>query len=144
MDIANKRVYTHIMLSPCYCTRLRAASRRIAAVYDAALEPLGINVAQFSLLRMIERRRPVSLTELARAADLDRSTMGRNVRVLERLELVRLGRGDDQREAVVALSAKGASLLAEAAPLWEASQQLIEARLGAARINALDDILRTI
>lgn len=138
------RVYTRFMLSPCYCTRLRAASRRIAAIYDAALEPLGINVAQFSLLRMIERRQPVSLTDLGRLAELDRSTMGRNVRVLERMGLAEVGRGEDQRESVVRLTVAGADLLARAAPLWEASQRAIEDRLGPERIEALDELLQAV
>ncbi|MFK8250083.1 MarR family winged helix-turn-helix transcriptional regulator [Ancylobacter terrae] len=132
------------MLSPCYCTRLRAAGRRIAAIYDAALEPLGINVAQFALLRMIERRQKVSLTELGRVAELDRSTMGRNVRVLERLGLAAAGRGEDQRESVVTLTAAGAELLIRAAPLWEACQRTVEARLGPERIEALDELLQAV
>jgi hypothetical protein len=41
--------------------------------------PLGINIAQYSLLRMIQRRQAVSLTELGGIAELDRSTVGRNM-----------------------------------------------------------------
>ena len=88
----------------CYCSSLRAAARKTTALYDSALAPVGINVAQFALLRRIERAQPVSLTELGRLADLDRSTVGRNVKVLERLGLVRLASAEDQREAPVTLT----------------------------------------
>ena len=51
------RVYTR-MASVCYCSSLRAAARKTTALYDAALAPVGINVAQFGLLRRIERAQP--------------------------------------------------------------------------------------
>ena len=116
------------------------ATRKVAARYDAALEPTGINVAQFAMLRTIERRQPVSLTDLGRALDLDRSTMGRNIRVVEKLGLVTTGRGEDQRESVVRLTDHGAAVLREAVPLWEDCQKDIEARIGAERLRALADI----
>lgn len=124
---------------------LRSATRRIGSVYDRALAPLGINIAQFSLLRTIERRQPVSLTELARIVELDRSTIGRNVRVLERLGLVAMKQGeDDHREAAVQLTARGVEILEEAGPLWEGCQRKIETQLGPVKVIALQDILRSI
>jgi DNA-binding MarR family transcriptional regulator len=79
------------MTSPCYCSLLRTATRKVGAVYDNALAPLGINIAQYSLLRLVEHCQPVSFTELGRIAELDRSTVGRNVRVLERMGCSRRG-----------------------------------------------------
>jgi len=76
------------MSNPCFCILLRQAARKSSSVYDKALAPLGINVAQFSLLRKIARAQSISLTELARLADLDRSTMGRNAKVLQRMDLI--------------------------------------------------------
>lgn len=140
----DKRVYTRKM-SRCYCSLLRAATRRIGSVYDDALAPLGVNVAQYSLLRLIERLQPISFTELGRVAELDRSTVGRNVRVLERIGLVETGRGeDDQREAVVRLVALGCQVLEQAAPLWDECQREIETRLGPVKVKALREILNAI
>jgi DNA-binding MarR family transcriptional regulator len=116
--------------SPCYCTVLKAASRRLAALYDEALEPVGINIAQFSLLRRIRRAETVTLTELGRLAELDRSTIGRNVRVLERMGLVAMARGEDHREAVVSLAPAGHKALDDGEPLWDGVQDSIEARIG--------------
>ena len=132
-------------MASCYCSLLRAATRKIGSVYDDVLAPLGVNIAQYSLLRMIQRLQPVSLTALGRNAELDRSTVGRNVRVLERMGLVEMGRGeDDHREAVVSLAVRGAQVLDEAAPLWEECQREIETRLGPVKVTALQDILRSI
>jgi DNA-binding MarR family transcriptional regulator len=121
----------------CYCASLRVAARKATARYDAALETVGITVAQFSLLRRIERAEPVSLTELGRLAELDRSTVGRNVRVLAGLGLVRLEAAEDQREAAVSLAAAGAAALLHATPLWEKAQHDIETLLGAEGAGAL-------
>ncbi len=139
------RVYTRTMSSPCYCTLLRKATRRLGAAYDEVLAPFGVNIAQFSLLRMIMRNGPISLTELGKIAELDRSTVGRNVRVIERMGLVKTGRGaDDQREAVVTLTPHGKQVHEEATPLWEECQRGIEDRLGRDKIHALQDIVSAI
>jgi DNA-binding MarR family transcriptional regulator len=121
---------------------LKAASRRLAALYDEALEPIGVNIAQFSLLRRIRRAETVTLTELGRLAELDRSTVGRNVRVLERTGLVALARGEDQREAVVSLTPAGHKALDEGGPRWDGVQDAIEARLGSAGVMELCAALR--
>lgn len=130
------------MAPQCFCTSLRNATRRVAALYDEALEPVGVNIAQFALLRAVARGEPVALTELGRRTELDRSTVGRNVRVLERQGLVTLSRGaEDQREASVSLSEGGRCALESGAPLWEGVQTKIEARLGAGGASALRDAL---
>ncbi|WP_183450704.1 MarR family winged helix-turn-helix transcriptional regulator [Microvirga lupini] len=125
------------MMSQCYCTSLRNAARRVTALYDEAIAPVGVNIAQFALLRSIARGEPVALTELAKRTDLDRSTVGRNIRVLEQMGLVAMSRGKDQREVSVSLLDRGRRTLDEGAPLWDAVQARIEARMGTAAAHAL-------
>jgi DNA-binding MarR family transcriptional regulator len=125
---------------PCICIAVRKASRRLTARYDEALAPVGINLAQFSLLRSINRHGPVSLTRLGELTELDRSTLGRNVRVLERMNLCAPAVADDKREAAVALSDDGRRVLAAATPLWSAIQSELRTRIGsdgAAQLEAL-------
>lgn len=114
----------------CYCSLLRKASRRLSARYDEALAQLGINISQFSLLRNIAREQPISLTDLGVIMELDRSTIGRNTKVLERMGLVTSVVGKDQREALLSLSARGAGLLEEAMPIWENVQFELDDRVG--------------
>lgn len=111
------------------------------AFYDEAIAPVGVNISQFSLMRTIRRAEPVTLTELGRLTELDRSTMGRNVRVLEKMKLVRLSRGEDQREAVVTISAAGQKVLDDGAPLWDGAQQALDERLGADTMRTLHKLL---
>jgi DNA-binding MarR family transcriptional regulator len=118
------------MAGKCYCISLRKAERRVTSVYDDALKPVGVNVAQFGLMRTIEREAPISLSRIGRLAELDRSTVGRNVKVLERRGLVKTLHGEDQREAVAVLTARGKNVLIDGAPLWDEAQATIEKALG--------------
>ncbi len=125
----------------CHCILLRKASRKVSSYYDEALAPLGVNIGQFSLLRNINRLAPISLTDLSVQVELDRSTVGRNTKVLERMGLVAIGHGEDQREAMLTVAPKGAAILKEGAPLWDGVQDEIEARLGAEKTRQLQELL---
>jgi DNA-binding MarR family transcriptional regulator len=125
------------MKSICYCVAVRTAARKTTALYDSILEPAGVTLAQFSLLRKIERAGTVSLTKLGQQTELDRSTIGRNVKALKRIRLVRLGQATDQREAAVRITRAGEEALRRAAPLWEEAQRRVEAMLGAAGAEQL-------
>lgn len=126
------------MATRCYCTALRTVTRKVTALYDEALAPLGIGVAQFAILRTLQRVGPVSATALGELVDLDRSTVSRNIRVLERLKLVRLERSEtDQRSRAIALTAKGTRALDDGAPLWDQAQDVLRARIGASAADTL-------
>lgn len=136
------RVYTRIMSDyPCICVSLRKASRKLTARYDEALAPAGINLAQFSLLRNVDRHGPVSLTGLSQITELDRSTLGRNVRVLERMGLCVTAPSADKREASIALSAEGKRTLDGAVPLWQTAQDTIHGKIGAQGAAQLEALL---
>ena len=133
------------MTAPCYCAVLRGAARKVTAMYDEALAPVGVTLAQFRLLRLIERApQPLSLTELGRLAELDRSTVGRNVRLLQRQGLVRTAPGGDQREATVRLEEAGCSALRLAVPLWSGAQHRIETVLGTDAARQLHTLLQSL
>jgi DNA-binding MarR family transcriptional regulator len=128
-------------MAPCYCIVLRKASRRLTSIYDEALQPFGINLAQYSLLKNVVRNAPVSLTELGRLLDLDRSTVGRNARVMVRMGLLAMGPGEDQREQALSPTGRGRELFARAVPVWERVQEDIEAKLGPQKAEQLQSLL---
>ena len=117
----------------CLCTNLRRAARGASKHYDGALEGFGINVAQYSLLSNLKRLEQPSSSSLAEAMGLDRSTLGRNLLVLEGVGLVKLSGGADQRNRLVCLTETGNERLAAALPAWEAAQQRLMDRLGEER-----------
>jgi DNA-binding MarR family transcriptional regulator len=130
--------------SQCFCTVLRETTRRLTVIYDETLADVGVNVAQFNLLRRLERSGPLSMTEFARITDLDRTTIARNVKVIERKGLVALEAGEDRRESVVSLTKSGRKILTRGLPLWEKAQSIVEAKLGRAGAGNLRSTLRTL
>ncbi|MDD2090784.1 MarR family winged helix-turn-helix transcriptional regulator [Pseudomonas guariconensis] len=130
-----------MLTSECICTHLRRAARGVSRHYDEALAGFGVNVAQFSLLRHLQRLDRPSITTLAEAMGLDRSTLGRNLRVLEAEGLVKLSDGDDQRNRLVLLSATGEALLRAAHPAWEQAQRKLIERLGEGQRDVLIGLL---
>jgi DNA-binding MarR family transcriptional regulator len=125
------------MKTLCYCAAVRTAARKTTALYDSILEPAGVTLAQYSLMRRIERAGTVSLTRLGQLAELDRSTVGRNVKALEQLGLVRTAPTEDRREAAARLAPAGEEALRRAAPLWAEAQRRVEVKLGAGGADAL-------
>jgi DNA-binding MarR family transcriptional regulator len=118
----------------CTCGSLRKASRRVSQFYDTALAPAGLKSTQFSILSEVERGSiagPVTMCELATAMVMDRSTLGHNLRPLERDDLVVLRQArHDRRKRYVELTAKGKSLLARARQLWRRAEDRFERIFG--------------
>jgi DNA-binding MarR family transcriptional regulator len=96
-------------------------------LYDTALAPAGLTVAQFSLMRSINRLAEPNIAALAAATGLDRSTLGRNLRLLVAAGLVRLEEGSDRRKRMVGVTEEGEQVLAKAVPLWaDAQAQIVD------------------
>lgn len=114
----------------CYCANVRRAALALTARYDEALAPHGLKVTQFSLLYAVKRHGTPNLTALAAATGLDRSTLGRNLRVLEGLGLVSLSPGDDQRDRAVALTEEGRERLRAATRAWGRLQDALSGAMG--------------
>ncbi|GGU78712.1 transcriptional regulator [Pseudomonas laurentiana] len=131
-----------MLTSQCLCTHLRRAARGVSRRYDEALEGFGINVAQFSLLRHLQRLDRPSISSLAEAMGLDRSTLGRNLRVLEADGLVALAEGDDLRNRLVLLTEQGKARLSAAEPAWEQAQLKMVTALGEAQRDELVRLLK--
>jgi DNA-binding MarR family transcriptional regulator len=132
----------------CTCGSLRKASRRVSQFYDTALAPVGIKATQFSILSEVERGSiagPVVMSELASAMVMDRSTLGHNLRPLERDDLVVLRQArQDRRKRYVELTAKGKSLLPRAHRLWRDAENRFERIFGKAPAAELRAVLMNI
>jgi DNA-binding MarR family transcriptional regulator len=128
----------------CNCTALRKASRRVSQMYDAALAPAGLKATQLAILYEIGQRAhdPPTMRELADAMVMDRSTLGQNLRPLERDRLVDWGPSDaDRRRKLVVLTEKGRAKQMQASSLWRAVQERFESTVGAAEAAHLRGIL---
>jgi DNA-binding MarR family transcriptional regulator len=120
------------IFSPCHCAILRKASRHISQAYDLALAPVGIKTTQFSLLAAIHHGgEPLTISELAKVMVMDRSTLGHNLRPLERNGLITIEAGqDDTRRRRIRLTSKGRVKLKKTAVLWKKMQARFESAVG--------------
>jgi DNA-binding MarR family transcriptional regulator len=121
----------------CACFNLRRATRAVTQLYDEFLRPSGLRGTQFSLLTVIRLTGTASITDLAHAAVMDRTTLTRNLRPLVEEGLIRIREGDDARVRKVTLTAAGRARLAAAQPYWEEAQTHITKTLGRARLDRL-------
>jgi DNA-binding MarR family transcriptional regulator len=126
--------------SPCNATALRKASRRLTQLYDAALEPTGLRSTQIAILVELADwlTDPPTLAELADALAIDRSSLGHNLRPLEREGWVVLGASAvDGRRRHIALTAKGKAKWREGVRLWRIAQERFEHVFGRSEAAAL-------
>ena len=137
MSTASKPTFR---FSPCNATALRMASRRLTQLYDAALEPCGLRSTQLAILSELAHwsTDPPTLAELADALAIDRSSLGHNLRPLEREGLVVLGESAvDGRRRHIALTSQGKAKWREAVRLWRVAQERFEHVFGRSEAAAL-------
>lgn len=130
--------------STCLCIDLRTAAQQLTQVYDDVMAPSGITVTQFSQLHLISKLAGPTLKELAAASQLERSTLGRNIRVLEKQDLVQMKVGQDARTRTIHLTRKGQAAFKRAVPLWKKVQSELLKRIGTSGRNQLDGMLDTL
>jgi DNA-binding MarR family transcriptional regulator len=124
-------------LLKCTCLNLRKATRAITQMYDEFLRPSGLRSTQFSLLMLVRGAKRIRITDLAEEAVMDRTTLKRNLELLERDGLVRIEAGEDARVREVSLTPMAGQRLAAALPLWERAQEHVTSQLGENRVNRL-------
>lgn len=125
----------------CNCFAIRRAARHVSQLYDQHLAPSGLRTTQFSVLVRLARGGPLAIGKLAAAMTMDRTTMGRALRPLEREGLVEIGPGCDGRTRGLTLTEAGRARLKAAAPLWRDAQADFETRYGPAEAAALREAL---
>ncbi|MEA2241409.1 MAG: hypothetical protein QOD24_965 [Solirubrobacteraceae bacterium] len=126
----------------CACNQLRRATRGITQLYEAEMAPGGLKVTQLPILVALRSEGDLSVTRLAGALSLDRTTLTRNLSVLEQRGLIRTEENDgDARVRMVSITPEGADVLASALVCWEDVQNVVEERFGSERLRALYDEL---
>ena len=129
----------------CACFNLRKAARAVTQRYDDHLRPTGLRITQFSLLTVLAVMGTATITELANQAVMDRTTLKRNLELLEEQGLVRIRPGEDARVREVTLTPSAHQRLAEAFPYWRAAQREMISDLGESRFQGmLTDLASTV
>jgi len=125
----------------CTCSRLRKLTRRITQHYDAHLAPAGLRVTQYSLLANLCRGGPATMSKLAVAMAMDRTTLTRNLKPLADADLVAVTPGDDARARIVSATGRGRRAWQGARELWREAQDEVNRALGPEQVAALHDLL---
>ena len=102
--------------------RVRKAARVVANHYDKHLKPAGLKGTQFTLLNTIFLNPATNIGQLADILGLDRTTLNRNLKPLERQGLIRSGSGKDPRTRTLKLTNEGTKILQNALPYWLEAQ----------------------
>jgi len=121
----------------CACFRVRHAARAVTRAYDEALRPVGLRATQFSILAALESLGDISITDLAAGLGMDRTTLSRNLRPLERQGLVALASARGAGTRAIRTTPAGRTRFAEAVPHWRTVQTKAVDALGEARWRSL-------
>lgn len=105
-------------LSDCLILNTVAAARALLRRHDARLRRFGVTVQQFALLAAVRFYPGESVAGLAQRAFLDRTSLTRNLDLLERKGLVRRVAGAG-KVRLCELTAEGGALLDAIRPEWE-------------------------
>jgi len=89
------------------------------------------------VLTATKLRGPVTLTKLAELTVTERTTLTRNLTILEKKGFILIEPGSDRREHQVTITGQGQVVLMAAIPLWEKAQSHIEKGLGENRMGSL-------
>ncbi len=119
-----------LMIDECLARRVLLLTRTISGIYNEALRPLGLTVAQLNLLVVVAKCGSVSPGEAAERLNMDKSTMSRNVRLMEDHDWLSVSPGPSGRSRSLTIESKGRKLIEKALPLWQGAQERAEELLG--------------
>ena len=130
----------------CNCFAVRSAARHVSQFYDRFLAPTGLRTTQFSVLATkLNRKGPLTINELAKDMVMDRTTLGRNVRPLERDGLIAIEAArSDRRAKKLRLTNAGEKRLRAAIKTWSRAQARFEMTFGARRAAELRRLMRAV
>ena len=118
-------------LCACNCFAVRQAARHVTKLYESYLAEAHLTSAQFSILGALGEEGAMTMAELASALVMDRTTLLRAMKPLQREDLLKSSAGKaDPRQLVISLSSAGLRRLKEALPLWSKAQEVFESEIG--------------
>jgi len=103
-----------------------------------------LEIPQFGLLSMLDGRPGCPQAALARALNLDKTTLSRNLKLMEKNGWIARAESDDLRERGYHLTPPGKKLLQAARPGWKRAQARFRAAMGDGRWDAMWGVLEEI
>lgn len=122
---------TFLQTTRCLCLAARRASRTITRRFDQALRGHDLRATQFTLLSALALAGPTTIGALADLLAADRTTITRNLALVEKRGLASVRADEvDARSRIAAITPEGKALLQKAMPTWRKVQDELTASLG--------------
>jgi DNA-binding MarR family transcriptional regulator len=91
---------------------------------------VGLEGTQYTVLAHVYISGPITLTKLADLMSVDRTTLGRNLKPLEKKGFISIKVGDDRRAKLISITDHGNQVLSRAHPIWKETHDQIKKLLG--------------
>ena len=121
----------------CTCFNVRRVSRVITQFFDEEVRRRGIRPTQTPILRALQARTGWGMADLSEWLGMERTTLLRNLRPLQRDGLVRAKGGGRGGHVELEITAKGRAILAKILPAWRSAQDKVVATLGEERWSTI-------
>ncbi|HEY5209485.1 MAG TPA: MarR family winged helix-turn-helix transcriptional regulator [Stellaceae bacterium] len=121
----------------CVCAGVRRAARALTQHYQRHMRGTGLRDTQFSTLAVLAGGGAMPVGRLARRLGVERTTLTRNVKLLEKKGWVTSSGEADARVHVVTITPAGRAAAHAALPHWRAAQASVGPKLKELRLAEL-------
>jgi DNA-binding MarR family transcriptional regulator len=127
----------------CVCFNLRWVTRTVTQFYDAEMRRHGIRPTQGTILLALNARDSWSMAELSDWLGMERTTLVRNLRPLQRDGFVNVIGGGRGNRVELTITSKGRKQIEKLTPAWKSAQSAAVKTLGEKRWSAILSDLET-
>lgn len=127
----------------CVCFNLRRVTRKVTQFFDAELRRHGIRTTQGTILLALNAKESWAMAELSDQLGMDRTTLVRNLRPLQRDGLVAATGSGRGGRLELTITTKGQKQIEKIMPAWRAAQSTMVKTLGEERWSAILSDLET-
>jgi DNA-binding MarR family transcriptional regulator len=117
----------------CVCFNLRRVTRVVTQFFDAEMRRHGIRSTQGTILSALHATGPTNMAELGEILAMERTTLLRNLRPLQRDGFVTIEGGGHGGRVELSLTTKGRKQIEKLTPAWESAQRTAVQVLGEKR-----------
>lgn len=133
------------MMHPLHCVSnsLHQTARAVTRIYSEEMRSSGVKRSQFAILGNLGRLGTIKISDLATEMYMERTTLTRNLKPLEKAGLVTIRTAaSDARSREISLTRAGKTRFMEANKLWRKAQKRIIDLFGEERLIEMENSMR--